>query len=620
MGNQQNVYRPHIDGLRAIAVSLVVLYHAFPAVLPGGFIGVDIFFVISGYLITGIIDRETSRGGFALFGFYVRRVRRIFPALLVVLVVTLGLGYRYLLPEAYRQLGIDTMASAAFSANIALMLQSGYFDIESAKKPLLHLWSLGIEEQFYLLWPLVLMIVSRLGASIFRVAFFLGAASFALNLAMVGSQPVATFYLPFTRAFELLAGAALAVGWQWTGGGKWHDIRALAGISLIGVAALLLDSSAPFPGWRAALPVFGAVLLIAAPGAWGCRFILSSRPMVWVGLISYPHYLWHWPLLVFAAMIKTAALTDIERGLIVCLSLILAWATYQLIELPIRFGRAPAAKVGGLAAGMVMIAAAGIVVVRWNGFESRLPAQVREIASVKTDASGWRVAECLLDLGHQTTFADTCVDRNKRPMILLWGDSTAGALLPGLRRAQHDREFGVAQFTANSCLPALDGPETCRENNARVLEIAVNLDPDIVLLHAYWGADFQGVADLIAALKKRTHARIVVLGSVPIWRRGLPQEVLLYYLQHQKMIPERSNEGLSRNWQDDVMRQKLAPLGTEYISARDVLCDASGCLTRLGPTASDLTSSDTVHLTEGASLLLIAGLIDKVLGTSAFER
>lgn len=617
MNNQVGVYRPHIDGLRTIAVSLVVLFHAFPSALPGGFVGVDIFFVISGYLITGIIDREIGRGRFDLVGFYVRRVRRIFPALLVVLVVTFGLGYRYLLPEAYRQLGIDTFASAAFSANIALMLQSGYFDVESAKKPLLHLWSLGIEEQFYLFWPLVLMILARLRANMLRAAIVIGVASFALNLAMIGTEPVATFYLPITRAFELLAGAALALGWRETGEGRWHDARALAGASLIALAAVLFDSSVPFPGWRAALPVAGTVLLLSAPGAWGCRVILSSRPMVWLGLISYPHYLWHWPLLVFAPMIKTGQLTEIERGLTVCLSVLLAWMTYRLIETPIRFGKSSTLKVRGLAAGMVAVAVAAVVVIRWNGFESRLPAEVRAIASVVTDSSRWRVGECLLDLGRQTTFAQTCVDRDKRPMILLWGDSTAGALLPGLRLAQQDREFGIAQFTANSCLPALDGPPACRENNTRVLDIAANLDPDIVLLHGYWGADFDGLADLVVALKARTRARIVVLGSVPVWRRGLPQEVLLYYLQHQQMMPERSKDGLSPNWQDVAMQQRLRPLGAEYISAWDVLCNARGCLTRLGPTASDLTSSDSVHLTAPASAFLIAGVIDKVLGTPA---
>src|SRR6266487_6237230 len=196
-------YRPDIDGLRAIAVMLVVIFHAFPEAMPGGFIGVDIFFVISGFLITGIIVRELDQERFNLLTFYNRRIRRIFPALIVVLCVTLVLGWLWMLPAAYAQLSSDVFASAAFFANIALLLQSGYFDLESARKPLLHLWSLGIEEQFYLFWPLLLMLAARFRMSIMAMAAMLGIASFLLNVAWIGSNPIATFYLPLTRAFEL---------------------------------------------------------------------------------------------------------------------------------------------------------------------------------------------------------------------------------------------------------------------------------------------------------------------------------------------------------------------------------------------------------------------------------
>src|ERR1700731_5232124 len=179
-------YRPDIDGLRAIAVMLVMNFHAFPEAMPGGFIGVDIFFVISGFLITGIIARELEQKRFSLLAFYQRRIRRIFPALIVVLCTTLVLGWLWMLPAAYAQLSADVFASSAFFANIPLLLQSGYFDIESAKKPLLHLWSLGIEEQFYLFWPLILILAARLRLSILAAAFVVGVASFVLNLALIG--------------------------------------------------------------------------------------------------------------------------------------------------------------------------------------------------------------------------------------------------------------------------------------------------------------------------------------------------------------------------------------------------------------------------------------------------
>src|SRR5690348_3925394 len=207
-------YRPDIDGLRAIAVMLVMYFHGFPDVFRGGFIGVDIFFVISGFLITGIVARDLGENRFSLVGFYVRRIRRIFPALIAVLAAVLAMGWLWMLPHAYAQLSSDVFASAAFAANIALMLQSGYFDIESAKKPLLHLWSLGIEEQFYLAWPLILMLATRWRVGLLAVAGVIALASFILNVALIGHDPVATFYLPFTRAWELLAGAVLAGAWH----------------------------------------------------------------------------------------------------------------------------------------------------------------------------------------------------------------------------------------------------------------------------------------------------------------------------------------------------------------------------------------------------------------------
>ena len=445
-------YRPDIDGLRAIAVTLVANFHAFSEAMPGGFIGVDIFFVISGFLITGIIARELEQKRFSLLAFYQRRIRRIFPALIVVLCTTLVLGWLWMLPAAYAQLSADVFSSAAFFANIALLLQSGYFDIESAKKPLLHLWSLGIEEQFYLFWPLILMLAVRLRLSMLATACGIGLASFVLNVAMIGSDPVATFYLPFTRAWELLAGAALACSWsRLSQTGAANNWRAGIGLLLIALAAAVLDTKSAFPGWWAILPVAGTALLLSAPAAWWCRMVLASRPLVWIGLISYPLYLWHWPLLVFFAMIKFAPLTLLERELIVLLSVVLAWLTYWLVESPFRFGRPSPLKIAGLCAGMALIALAGGIVVQGRGFDFRLPPEIRAMADVLTQSSQWRIHQCLLDLSHEMSFAETCVDRDRRPLVLVWGDSTAGALIPGLRRAQQTRDFGIAQFTSSSC-------------------------------------------------------------------------------------------------------------------------------------------------------------------------
>jgi peptidoglycan/LPS O-acetylase OafA/YrhL len=614
-------YRPDVDGLRAVAVMLVLNYHAFPEALPDGFIGVDVFFVISGFLITGIIARELALKRFSLLGFYNRRIRRIFPALIVVLAAALVLGWLWMLPAAFAQLGSDIFASAVFFANIALLLQSGYFDVESAKKPLLHLWSLGIEEQFYLAWPLLLMLAARLRLSILAVAAVLGAGSFLLNVALIGSDPVATFYLPFTRAFELLIGAVLACGWSRVNqAGGASNLRAAIGVLLIVVAAGILDSHRAFPGWWALLPVVGTALLLSAPAAWISRVVLATRIPVWIGLISYPLYLWHWPLLVFFAIIKFAPLTLLERGLIVGLSFVLAWLTYRFIETPLRFGRLNSRKTVSLCAAMVIVGVAGAVIVQGRGFDFRLPTEIRAMANVPTQNARWRFHQCLLDLSREMSFADDCVDRGRRPLVMVWGDSTAAALIPGLRKAQETRNFGIAQFTSSSCIPILNADiastPNCRAINDKVIGLAREIRPDVVVLHGAWEVHLDKVAATVVALKQQTGARVVVLGSVPWWKRGLSNEVLRYFMLQRKLIPERSDRA-ERDGTAAALREKLAPAGAEFISAWDALCNAQGCLTRIGDSAADISASDQIHLTEKGSAYLIESVIDRVLGAQA---
>ena len=612
-------YRPDIDGLRAIAVALVVNFHAFPEAAPGGFVGVDVFFVISGFLITGIVARELSERQFSLIRFYNRRIRRIFPALVMVLAAVLTLGWLWMLPAAYEQLGADALASAAFSANIAQLLQSGYFDVEAARKPLLHLWSLGIEEQFYLVWPPLLMLAGRCRVALLWTAVTIGLGSFALNVALVDAKPVAAFYLPFTRAWELLAGAGLALAWtRFPQSERASNWRAACGLALIAIAAAVLDMHRSFPGWWAVLPVAGGALLLSAPTAWINRVVLSWRPMVWVGLISYPLYLWHWPLLVFAAMIKFAPLTLIECQLVVGASVLLAFGTTHFIERPLRFGGQAPFKLAALGAAMAVIAASAVIVVWAKGFDVRLPPEIRAMAEVRTQVSKWRVHQCLIDLATETGYAADCVDRDRRPLVMVWGDSTAGALMPGLREAQRTRNFGLAQFTASSCIPAVNadipGVSNCRANNDRVLALARQLKPDIVLLHGTWEKHLDHVAETVAALKQQDGLRVVVLGPVPDWRRGLPDAVLRHYLLYRRLIPRRTNEGIRPNGYEDEMRSALTPKGAEFISARAALCNAEGCLTRVGEAASDIIASDRVHLTEKGSVFLIQAIIDRLLG------
>src|SRR5262249_7401395 len=260
-------YRPEIDGMRALAVTLVVMAHAFPTLVPNGFVGVDIFFVISGYLITGILVSQLRERSFSLAAFYVRRANRIFPALILMLMACLAFGWLSLYADEFEILGRSAAAGAGFVANVDFFLQSGYWDISSKLKPLLHLWSLGVEEQFYLLWPLLLWSIWALRLNLIATCIALGSASLALNLWSIGSHPAATFYLPFSRLWELLAGGLLAVyGPTWSdkstaATGVVSNACALTGIGLIAFALATPCPPAKFPGWHAIPPVLGTALL-----------------------------------------------------------------------------------------------------------------------------------------------------------------------------------------------------------------------------------------------------------------------------------------------------------------------------------------------------------------------
>lgn len=324
MGETQTpAYRADVDGLRAVAVLAVVAFHAYPKSVRGGFVGVDVFFVISGFLISGLILSGLGSGSFSFLEFYARRVRRLFPALIAVLLTVLAVGYVTMLPGEYASLGEHTLAAAAFVGNILNYSEAGYFDLPAVKKPLLHLWSLGVEEQFYFLFPAILVGIWRLKSARLLLAA-LGAASFVLNIAVVHRYPSFSFYLPLTRLWEFIAGAMLAWGLStiplsWSVADQDHrmqDAASVAGILFI-LGGVLLARQAAFPGWMATLPVAGTILAIwAGPNAWLNRNFLSRRWLVFIGLISYPLYLWHWPLLVLMRHELHLARGSAIRGII----------------------------------------------------------------------------------------------------------------------------------------------------------------------------------------------------------------------------------------------------------------------------------------------------------------
>jgi peptidoglycan/LPS O-acetylase OafA/YrhL len=357
-------YRPDIDGLRAIAVGSVVAFHTFPNFFKGGYVGVDIFFVISGYLISGIIVDAVERDRFSYLDFYIRRIRRIFPALVIVIAATLVVGWYVLLPDEFERLGKHLAAGAGFATNLVLWSEAGYFDVSSDTKPLLHLWSLAIEEQFYILWPLILGLVWRRKRGLLVATLSIAAISFAYNVISVVHHPVAAFYSPLARFWELMLGGILAYlvrqKGEWLA--QFHALRAAGGLLLIGVSVFALNREFAFPGYWALFPTVGAFLVISAGFTnWISRYVLGNRLMVGVGLISYPLYLWHWPILVFAKIVKGGLLTPTDRVTAIAASVALAFLTYRFIEYPIRHSstlRIPQ----GLAAAMAGAGALGLLI------------------------------------------------------------------------------------------------------------------------------------------------------------------------------------------------------------------------------------------------------------------
>ena len=457
-------YRADIDGLRAIAVLSVVCFHAFPYWLKGGFIGVDIFFVISGFLISTIIFENLDKGTFSFSEFYARRINRIFPALILVLIACFAFGWFALLADEYKQLGKHIAAGAGFVSNFVFWNESGYFDNAAETKPLLHLWTLGIEEQFYIVWPLLLWSAWKRKFNLLSLTLVITTLSFALNIKGLHSDAVATFYSPQTRFWELLIGSTLAYVTLYkpnllatkkqklntylnaiiyapssqSNDNTLRNIQAIIGATLIGIGLLLITKERHFPGTWALLPTLGAVLIISAGSqAWLNRVILSNRILVWFGLISFPLYLWHWPLLSFARIVESETPARNIRIAAVVISIALAWLTYKFIEKPIRFGKFGNTKTIVLAVLMIAIGSIGYISYKHNGF-----------SSIRTSISGINYSgndivkltendpishsNCMKMYNLSRNIRYCSVSTSDKPNIALIGDSHSAALYNGL--------------------------------------------------------------------------------------------------------------------------------------------------------------------------------------------
>ena len=478
----------------------MVGYHAFPALVPGGFVGVDIFFVISGYLISTILIGEITTHRFSLWGLDSRRIRRLFPALIAVICTTLLLGWFYLLPHEFVSLGKHTAAGASYVINYVLSNEAGYFDAAAETKPLLHLWSLAVEEQYYVIWPIALLALARTKYALAGIAG-VTLASFIANLvAAEGSDPAA-FFLPQNRVWELSIGAYLSARNAWpsqrfrlvanaTWVRLWPHIASVAGICLVVIAILGFEDTMTFPGVAALVPCLGAALIIAA-GSEGLlnRNLMALRPLVFVGLISYPLYLWHWPLLAIPAILGVAGRPSVTVAAVV-LAIALAVCTYVFLEKPVR-RRSSSSLALLLLGGTVVLGATGAAIMT-----AQLPPRLNasNFHQVGLAIDDWSYPNGLTETDSDGLIVGTASAGEKG--ILFIGDSHMQQYWPRVAKVleKHRSMVWVRFATRGGCLPIVNAAIKLRAQHdpecAKVAEAAMGeaSRPDIatVVIAASW--------------------------------------------------------------------------------------------------------------------------------------
>jgi peptidoglycan/LPS O-acetylase OafA/YrhL len=636
-------YRPDIDGLRAVAVAVVIAYHGFHQWLPGGFVGVDVFFVISGYLISGIILGGLAERRFTFTDFYARRIRRIFPALAIVLDAVAAAGWFTMYADDYERLGRHIAAGAGFAANFVLWQESSYFDTAVELKPLLHLWSLGIEEQFYLAWPMLLVLASRRRRGPLLLTLAIGTASLLISIWQVRIDRTPAFFSPWTRFWELLAGATLAcieIDRAWKGrldrllAVRWlPDTLAIAGAAMIGTGVILIDATRVFPGLWVLLPVGGTfALLVAGPRAWINRSLLSLPPVVWIGLISYPLYLWHWPLLSFARIVNGGTPPGVVRLGLIALSVVLAWLTYRLIEWPVRFGSRRRKVVPALATAMVMLFALGLSADAAAGFVNR-PINRSDAAHLvefyeRMRRGGLRAAyrqECdfmdWITESARDALDPSCTAAGGEATVLLWGDSFAQALSQGIRD-QLPAGTTLAQVTTSACAAAIDNFDPvppgrrCEKANRYAMDAIARLRPTLVILAqagAHGATDWPRIAGRALELGA---GHVMVVGPFPLWNPGLPRVFADHHLEDRAhYVSAGLDQGLFAIDRELASKLSAAPNIT-YLSLLEPLCRDHACLARVpGEGALDLMALDFGHLTPKGS-----SYVGRAVFRPSFER
>jgi peptidoglycan/LPS O-acetylase OafA/YrhL len=655
-------FRRDINGLRALAVLGVVAFHADRTLAPGGFAGVDVFFVISGFLISRIILTECAAGDFSLAMFYAKRARRILPALLVAVSCVWVAGWFFSTPSQFRDIGGGTLGNSYFTVNFWLLRLpgiAGYFGPDSSTRPLLHLWSLSIEEQFYLVWSVVLLGLHRLAKRLTpRVILGIFFASLAACVVLTPIDPIAAFYLPWARAWELALGALLAyrevhlMKFAPYRGRLTASVGAGVGVALILGAYALINEAEPFPGWRALVPTVGCALVIGCPRSLPGDLLLGNRVAGFFGVISYPLYLWHWPLFAFAHSWPGVVPTHTLMLALAALAVLLATLTRMLAEVPVAalFRHRPFAVALALAAVLAVTGVVGRVTYAGKGFPNRYPPLVQRVfdydvggmqgkALLKCFYGGDRQSHSLDEEREQVArfFAEGgCGKANdpKKPTILLVGDSHAAHLFAGLTEAFAGKA-NVATFSSVFCAPLVEhvamdagiaGTPRCRAINDYVFERIREVKPDVLLVAGYYAQydhdgewRYPGYFDALVAGARRLHQdgvpSIVIAGEVPTWAPDLRVLVGRDLLERPE-APMFSTFGVRADSleTDRTLAAEDWGQGVTYVSQAERLCGADGCRRLVGQDLpDDLLAVDYGHYSLRGSIFAVKTILAPVI-------
>jgi peptidoglycan/LPS O-acetylase OafA/YrhL len=497
MNKNASTYRPDIDGLRALAIMGVLIFHLNGHLLSGGFVGVDVFFVISGFLISSIIDRDLNMGNFSIARFYDRRIRRIVPALFAVICIVLLGSYFILLPDDMVSVGKSVRYVVAAISNVRFLKGVGnYFNESTNSIPLLHTWSLGVEEQFYLIFPLLLWILHRkIKTTRNRLAplFVLFVASLIASAWVVQVSPMRAFFLLPYRAWELLLGALIALGNLPNLRERWNNGLGIIGMGMIVGSMVLFNHQTQFPGPSALIPCVGSGLLLwtgRQRSAWTCR-LLSFKPWVYLGLISYSVYLWHWPLIVLTKYVML--FNGVAQVCVFAASLILGYLTWRFVESPFRnpqIGSQTKVFVGwGISTAILLLLSS--LIIRTAGFPGRFSLEVQHYLSFKIKANHWKQSAVNLSKpGDSKIFGAAGVT----PTFALWGDSHATSILPGMEAVAKEQGLSFKKFGIEGVPPAVGiaiksykTPQDFINYSQAILDLLVaDRSIKIVILHARW--------------------------------------------------------------------------------------------------------------------------------------